>query len=232
MSLFSLLMAAIAPGIALLTYFYLKDKYDTEPLHLVARFFVFGIAIVFPIMIIQRGLMFGLGDNPYVYSFVISSGVEETVKWFILYHILYNHTEFDEPYDSIVYAVAIGLGFATLENVMYALYNSMSVVSLLGRGLLPVSGHALFGVIMGYYMGKAKFSINARKRRWFIICSLLLPVFWHGVYDFILNTVTQGWLWYIVPLMLFLWYGGMLKIARANSRSPLRFVKREEEMNT
>ena len=31
-------------------------------------------------------------------------------------------------------------------------------LSLLVRALLPVSGHALFGVIMGFFFGKAKFS--------------------------------------------------------------------------
>ncbi|WP_458121968.1 glutamic-type intramembrane protease PrsW [Paenibacillus sp. Z6-24] len=232
MSLFSILMAAIAPGIALLVYVYLKDKYDTEPLHLVIKFFLLGIAIVFPIMIIQRAMVLGLGESPYVFSFLISAGVEEAAKWFIIYHMLYNHTEFDEPYDGIVYAVALSLGFATLENVLYALYNSMSVMSLLARGLLPVSGHALFGVIMGYYVGKAKFTATSRKRRLFLACALVLPLFWHGVYDFILQTVTQHWMWYIIPLMLFLWYGGMIKIARANNRSPFRFVKREEEINT
>ncbi|GAK39980.1 protease [Paenibacillus sp. TCA20] len=39
MLLFSVLTAAIAPGLALLTYFYLKDRYDAEPLHIVIRMF-------------------------------------------------------------------------------------------------------------------------------------------------------------------------------------------------
>ena len=53
MLLFSLLAAAVAPGLALLTYFYLKDRYDYEPLHMVLRVFLMGILIVLPVMIIQ-----------------------------------------------------------------------------------------------------------------------------------------------------------------------------------
>lgn len=52
-----LLTAAIAPGIALLVYFYLKDRYDYEPIHMVVRVFLLGFLIVFPIMIVQNGLV-------------------------------------------------------------------------------------------------------------------------------------------------------------------------------
>ncbi|WP_223066609.1 glutamic-type intramembrane protease PrsW [Paenibacillus caui] len=221
---FSIGTAAVAPGIALLTYFYLKDKYDAEPLHMVMKLFFVGFLIVFPIMILQRGMLLWMGDNSFVYAFVISAGVEELVKWFVLYHMIYNHTEFDEPYDGIVYAAAVSLGFATVENVLFALTHQASVGTLVIRALLPVSGHAMFGVIMGYYLGRAKFSKGQKTGR-FLAYSLVLPIFWHGVYDWILNNITQYWLWYAVPLMAYLWYAGYGKISRANSRSPFRAME-------
>lgn len=216
--------AAVAPGIALLTFFYLKDRYDAEPLHMVIKVFLLGFLIVLPVMIIQRGIMLWLGDNPFVDAFIISSGVEEALKWFVLYHMIYNHLEFDEPYDGILYATAISLGFATVENVIFAFASQASIGALMLRALLPVSGHALFGVIMGYYLGMAKFKPGVRKKG-LLLMSLLLPLFWHGLYDFILNNMTQYWLWYIVPLMLSLWYGGLGKIYRANKRSPFRLTE-------
>ncbi|AIQ48197.1 peptidase [Paenibacillus sp. FSL R7-0273] len=230
MLLLSVITSAVAPGLALLTFFYLKDKYDQEPLHIVLKVFLLGLLIVFPVMIIQRGMVLGLGGGAYVDSFLISAGVEECLKWFVLYHMIYNHTEFDEPYDGILYAVAISLGFATIENVMYAWYSHASLGSMFIRALLPVSGHAMFGVIMGYHMGRAKFT-KGKKPRGILLVSLLLPWLWHGIYDFILATMTNYWIWFIVPLMAVLWYGGMGKVARANSRSPFRFLKREEEVN-
>lgn len=225
----SIISSAVAPGLALLTFFYLKDKYDQEPLHMVIKVFLLGFLIVFPVMIIQRGLMLGWGGGLYVESFLISAGVEECLKWFVLYHMIYNHTEFDEPYDGILYAVAISLGFATIENVMYAWYSHASIGAMFLRALLPVSGHAMFGVIMGYHMGRAKFSQGVRTRS-ILFISLILPWIWHGIYDFILNSMTNYWIWFIVPLMAVLWYGGMGKVARANSRSPFRFLNREEEI--
>lgn len=226
----SVISSAVAPGVALLTYFYLKDKYDQEPLHMVVRVFLLGFLIVFPVMIIQRGLILGLGDNVYVHSFLISAGVEEVLKWFVLYHMIYNHTVFDEPYDGILYAVAISLGFATIENLFYAWYSHAAIGSMFLRALLPVSGHAMFGVIMGYHMGRAKFSPPA-KTKGILILSLVLPLIWHGIYDFILSSMMHYWIWFIVPLMAFLWYGTMGKVTRANNRSPFRFLKRGEEVN-
>jgi len=225
--LFSILTAAIAPGIALLVYFYLKDRYDSEPVSMVVKIFLLGFLIVLPIMIIQHGIQLWLGNNPYLFSFGISAGVEEAVKWFVIYHIVYNHTEFDEPYDGILYTVAVSLGFATIENLLYAWYNHPSFGTLLVRALLPVSGHALFGVMMGYYFGKAKFSEGKRKRR-YLLYAAIIPMFWHGVYDYVLLTFKTYWIWYIVPLMVFLWYRGMMNVKSANSRSPFRLLKREE----
>ena len=63
--------------------------------------------------------------------------------------------EFDEHYDGIVYGAAVSLGFATVENILYLFANGLE--SALGRAILPVSSHALFGVIMGYYLGKQSF---------------------------------------------------------------------------
>ncbi|WP_172196221.1 glutamic-type intramembrane protease PrsW [Saccharibacillus qingshengii] len=225
----TVLVAAITPGIALLFYFYLKDKYDAEPLHMVMRMFLLGFLVVLPITIVQQGLLRGFGDNPYLFAFGISSAVEELFKWYVLFQFIYNHTEFDEPYDGILYAVAVSLGFATLENVLYAFTLKASFGSLLLRGLLPVSGHAMFGVVMGYYMGRAKFAPPSQRRK-FLVLSLLMPLIWHGFYDLILNLSGHYWLWYIVPFMVLMWYGGMDKVVKANNRSPFRFLKKEEPL--
>ncbi|BBI33170.1 glutamic-type intramembrane protease PrsW [Cohnella abietis] len=231
MLLISILAAAIVPGIALMAYFYWKDRYDAEPLSIVLRMFLTGALIVLPIMIVQRGLTLWLGDSPFTFSFIISAGVEEFFKWFVLYHIIYNHTEFDEPYDGILYAVAVSLGFATLENVLYAFMQPSSFGSLMMRAFLPVSGHALFGVFMGYSFGRAKFSVGS-KIRLHLWLALLLPIIWHGFYDFMLLTVPATWIWLVVPFMFALWFGGMRKVNSANAVSPFRFLKREEEIKS
>ncbi|UUZ94396.1 intramembrane metalloprotease PrsW [Paenibacillus sp. P25] len=228
MSVLPVLMVAVAPGVALLSYFYLKDRYDPEPISLVLKLFLFGVLIVFPVMILQRALVQGLGENPFIYTFVISSGVEEFFKWFLVYFLIFKHTSFDEPYDGIVYAVAGALGFATLENVFYAFLNGSTFSELMIRALLPVSGHAMFGVMMGYHLGRAKFT--PEKARKHLTLSLLLPIFWHGVFDYTLLVTKAYWIWFMVPLMSFLWLRSLWKVQRANAKSPLRVAHQEERV--
>ncbi|WP_040951224.1 PrsW family glutamic-type intramembrane protease, partial [Gorillibacterium massiliense] len=155
-----------------------------------------------------------------------SAGLEEAVKWMILYLFIFKHVEFDEPYDGIVYSVAVSLGFASMENVVYAIYSYSSFGQLIGRALLPVSGHALFGVVMGYYLGLAKF--KPRYKRMYMAVSILMPVLYHGIFDYILTNFTDTWLWFMIPLMGYLWIRSLWKVKKANARSPLRPVGEEE----
>jgi RsiW-degrading membrane proteinase PrsW (M82 family) len=214
------LTAAIAPGAALLVYFYLKDRYHSEPIGMVLKIFLLGLLIVFPVMVLQRGMIPGMGENEYAFAFIVSAGLEEFVKWFVVYHYIYKHAIFDEPYDGIVYAVAVSLGFATLENVIYSLLHDLSISALILRALLPVPGHALFGVIMGYYLGKAKFSTRQIR---YLVLSLLFPIGWHGLYDLI-QLKSNNWMTLSIPFMILLWAIGMRKVTKANARSPFRMI--------
>lgn len=206
-----MLSAGIAPGLALLTYFYLKDHYETEPMSVVIKSFLFGAFLVFPIMFLEYILKAEqvFGSTNWMSS--ISTGlIEEFFKWFIFLFTIYNHIEFDEPYDGIVYGVSVSLGFATLENILYLFANGVEYA--FGRALLPVSSHALFGVIMGYYLGKGKFSES--NKRIYLFLAFTIPFVLHSAYNYILLENEFFLLW-MLPFMAFLWFLGMNKVKRA-----------------
>ncbi|AGX05317.1 MULTISPECIES: glutamic-type intramembrane protease PrsW [Bacillaceae] len=210
-----ILSAGIAPGLALLSYFYLKDEYDSEPVSMVFRTFLFGALLVFPIMFIQYVLETEqIVQSDIVSAFFSASMLEEFFKWFILFYTVYQHISFDEPYDGIVYGASVSLGFATAENILYLIANGLEYA--IGRALLPVSSHALFGVIMGYYIGKGKFTAESRKK--WISLSLFLPFILHGTYDFILVS-QEHWKFIMVPFMIFLWWYGLRKVKMARAMS-------------
>ncbi|MDQ0213718.1 RsiW-degrading membrane proteinase PrsW (M82 family) [Oikeobacillus pervagus] len=208
----AIVSAGIAPGFALLSYFYLRDKYEAEPIITVLKAFLFGVIITFPIMFIQyvfsaeELISSSLGD-----AFLSTSLLEEFIKWFILFYAIYTHVDFDEPYDGIVYATSISLGFATIENILYLIAHGVEFA--VTRALLPVSSHALFGVIMGYYFGKAKFSMDGRTNKWLFL-AFFLPYLLHGLYDYILF-IEKVWVYYMIPFMLFLWWLGLKKVKKA-----------------
>jgi protease PrsW len=216
-----ILSAGIAPGVALLSYFYLKDQYGSEPISVVLRTFLFGAILVFPIAFIQYIFETeNIGQSGVIEAFVLTGFLEEFVKWFILIYTVYQHVAFDEPYDGIVYGAAVSLGFATSENIVFLLANGME--HALGRAILPVPSHALFGVIMGFYIGKGKFTMDS-KRKWLVI-SLILPFLLHGIYDYILLN-QQRWIMMILPFMIFLWWLGMRKVKKARALSTIHFQK-------
>ncbi|MFE5306028.1 glutamic-type intramembrane protease PrsW [Bacillus subtilis] len=212
--MFAIISAGIAPGIALLSYFYLKDQYDNEPVHMVLRSFFIGVVLVFPIMFIQYVLeKENVGGGSFFVSFLSSGFLEESLKWFILMISVYPHAHFDEHYDGIVYGTSVSLGFATLENILYLIGHGVEHAFV--RALLPVSCHALIGVIMGFYLGKARFSADKARVKWLIL-SLVVPSLLHGSYDFIL-TALSNWIYYMLPFMVFLWWFGLRKAKKARS---------------
>lgn len=216
-----ILSAGIAPGLALLSYFYLKDQFGTEPISVVLKTFIFGALLVFPIAFIQYVIdKENLVHSGLIHAFIVISFLEEFFKWFIMIYIVYHHAEFDEPYDGIVYGAAVSLGFATAENIIYLISNG--VEHALGRAFLPVSSHALFGVIMGFYIGKGKF-IEVSKRKWLAL-SLIIPIMLHGVYDYILLN-QQNWLLMILPFMIFLWWIGLRKVKKGRALSAQYYQK-------
>lgn len=230
MLLFSIITAAVAPGLSLLTYLYLRDKYEAEPIHMVIRIFLLGLLLVIPILVLQRGAEIWFGDGLIIKAFLQAATIEEFMKWFVLFHVIYNHTEFDEPYDGILYAGAISLGFATTENVLYSVFMPADFSSMLLRALLPVSGHALFGVIMGYYLGRAKFS-KGKEQKIYLLLSVTIPIVAHGLYDWIILLMENDWVFVIIPFMILLWVFGLSKMKSAHSLSPFRLVNPKDEIN-
>jgi RsiW-degrading membrane proteinase PrsW (M82 family) len=223
-----ILSAGIAPGLALLSYFYLKDEYDSEPISFVFRTFLYGALMVFPIMFFQHVLETEhLVKSEFLDAFLNTSLLEEFFKWLILFYAVYQYVEFDEPFDGIVYGVAVSLGFATVENIFYLIANGIE--HAMTRALLPVSSHALYGVIMGFYLGKAKFS-EGNKAKWMIL-SLLLPFILHGFYDFILIS-QENWLVIIFPFMIFLWWFSLRKVKKAKILSAHHMKKRYSVQQT
>ncbi|HSH25572.1 MAG TPA: glutamic-type intramembrane protease PrsW [Massilibacterium sp.] len=208
----TIITAGIAPGFALLSYFYLRDKY-VEPVALVFRMFLFGGLSTFPVMFIQfvctnEALLI----RPFEQAFLQAGLIEEFAKWFILFYGVYKHAEFNEPFDGIVYGASVSLGFATVENILYLFAYGVDFAFM--RAFLPVSGHALFGVVMGYYVGKWKFA-HAGKRKLWMMLSLMLPVFLHGTFDYLLLTF-ENYLYYVIPFMVGLWWLVLYKVRIAN----------------
>ncbi len=211
----AILTAAIAPAIAIMTFIYLTKRIALEPLPLIIRMFIIGAILVFPLMFIQYAFESeGFFQSHFLRSLFLAGLLEEFFKWFFLLFVAYRHANFDHPYDGIIYGVSVSLGFATVENIIYLFANGIQIAML--RAIFPVSSHALFGILMGYYMGKAKFT--RASRRLYLSISLLIPFILHSVYDYILSVKQHSWMYWITPFMIVLWIISVRKIRLANQQ--------------
>ncbi len=213
----ALIASGLAPGLALLSYFYLRDSYRPEPLRHVFKMFVVGAMLVFPTMALQHAVREGIGNIFIFDSYITIALTEEALKLFFLYHLAFKYPGFKEPYDGIVYAVSVGLGFASAENILYLIINGIELAWL--RAVIPVSGHALFGVFMGFYLSKFRFG-KGNKRRKSLFLTVAIPVVAHGSLDFILLYTDLLWMWFTIPFMLLLWVAGLNRVKVAHERSP------------
>jgi RsiW-degrading membrane proteinase PrsW (M82 family) len=183
------LILAIAPGIAISLYIIFKDEYNREPRKRLIISFLLGILAILPALIIES--IFSFADQFTFFSSIQGIGikafffvalVEEVCKFIMLRYYAYRKPEFDEPFDGIVYAVMVGMGFATLENVFYV--SQFGMVTGIFRMFLAIPAHATFAILMGYFMGKAKFSVGREKK--LMWAGLFWAILFHGSYDFFL----------------------------------------------
>lgn len=183
--IFTYILATI-PGLLIAIYIYYKDIHDKEPHKYLIMCFLFGVLSTVPAFYLERwGMSLGYDVSESIlttaiFAFIVVAGSEELVKYVFLRGYIYPKEEFDEPLDGIVYAVMIGMGFATAENILYASNYDLNTIII--RAFTAVPAHAAFAVIMGYYVGMAKFSdINKVS---LMLQGLIGAIILHGAYDF------------------------------------------------
>lgn len=219
----SLLFISIAPILIVALYVYIRDRYEKEPISALIKALLSGIVIVFPVVLIE-GLLLGLNNKDegiaeaLFNGFVVASATEEGFKLAAFMIFFWSNRNFNERFDGIVYAVFIALGFAAIENLIYVYKGGYSIGML--RALTAVPAHALFGTVMGYHLGNAKF--YPHRRGYHLSLAFLMPFIWHGLYDFLLMSGQPLFLLIFVPLLVFFWINGFKKIRELSSSSVFR----------
>ena len=192
-----LIALAVLPVILLATFIYRKDKFEKEPLRMLAKAFFFGCISVIPAIFIEQalGLLYSYLGGEYlpgfmrgIYNgFVVAGCTEEICKLALLSLAVWKAPDFNEYFDGIVYATFVSLGFAGIENLMYVFNQSSFADSIMTggvRALLSVPAHFLFAVVMGYYFAQAKFNPVERSQN--LWKAFVYPMLLHGTFDALL----------------------------------------------
>ncbi|RKE94766.1 PrsW family intramembrane metalloprotease [Ichthyenterobacterium magnum] len=203
----TLLLLAVAPIFIIIVYVYLKDKHEKEPKSFLFKNFLLGAIvsiIVTTLIYVLIDLVLPLNDKTsvlqqFIKAFFLVGLTEEFSKYIMVRYYAQPNKEFNEPYDGIMYAVMVSMGFAATENIMYVLDGGAQTA--LVRAFTAVPAHATFGIIMGYFMGKAKFSNNRIKLN---LLGLFFATLFHGAYDFFLfiEFIPGVWIGAFVSLII------------------------------
>ncbi|MBI1223205.1 MAG: PrsW family intramembrane metalloprotease [Bacteroidetes bacterium] len=193
MSTLGLLALTLGPGLFVLGWIYIKDKYEKEPLSLLLFAFLAGAVSALQVLHasewwVRQG--FGVSPTNVIatafYAFVSVGATEEIFKLLVVLIFLFPRKEFNEPFDGIVYCTAVAMGFATAENLLYVYVNSdpseATWIALM-RMFTAVPAHATFAILMGFFIGHAKFNSY---RKMYIGLGFLTASLMHGAYDFFL----------------------------------------------
>lgn len=212
----TVLSLALLPVAALIIYIYRKDMVQPEPISALIKAVFFGVlsvpvAIIIDLLLPQAD-MTSLGGA--LYNAFISAGlVEELSKFLFLLLLIRTTKAFDEPFDGIVYATCIGLGFAGLENIMYLAGADDMISTALMRDTFSVPGHFCFQAVMGYYVAKAVFGPQAKRNKNYML-AVAVPVAMHGIFDALLMVAEAMEMGLLVLLWIPFCIWMFIKVAR------------------
>lgn len=192
-----LIALAIAPAVAIAAVVARADAHEREPLHMLVGIFAAGCFAT----LVSGGLQILLRDLSLHHApgllgamwrgLIEAALVEELSKFLFLMAFAYPHRHFSEPADGITYSVMIGMGFASVENLIFVTSDAGNLPGALLRMFTTVPAHAIFAILMGYFVGLAKFRhANAT----YHLTGLTVAVLFHGFYDFCLLQASYKWL--------------------------------------
>lgn len=185
-----ILISALVPVALIIIYIYIKDKYEKESKRDLAIAFFLGAflsIIVTLILSMFTQIILPLPDDysifqQFIKAFFVVALIEEFSKYIFVRFYSQPKKYFNEPFDGIVYAVMVSMGFAAIENIAYVSQGGMGTAIV--RAFTAVPAHATFAVLMGYFMGLAKFAPSKKQKRKLNLIGLALAVLFHGAYDF------------------------------------------------
>lgn len=224
----NLLFISIAPVIMILFYVYYRDKYEKEPINLLMKGLLLGCVIVIPIIVSEKWMTFWGSFLPdykllqaFYRAFFVAALCEETFKLIAVRVLIWRNPNFNEKFDGIVYAVFVSLGFALVENILYVFGSNDGMGVGLMRAITAVPAHAMFGIVMGYYLGLAKF--NLHKSKVYSVLSFVVPFAMHGYYDYILMSEHPLLMLTFVPFLVWMYFSSNRRMRTLSEQSVFKW---------
>lgn len=190
-----LLSLLTGPALAIVFYAFMKFRFPNGYFGLLFRSYFWGIFSSF----IAAAFFYGAHVYGYLdlknlrriifFSFFIIGFGQELGKFIILRYLMLPNKFFRNPSDGITYSLMISFGAGTIINLgIYLAYPQTDPSIFLSNILVGI----VYAVIMGFFVGMGKIRNN---RMIDSLSGLFGAAFFHGSYEFIIQTDDQLLIW-------------------------------------
>lgn len=193
-------LAAIVPTGVYVLLIWRLDRYEKEPLGIVAAAFVWGaVPAVLGAIVIEFVLGIPVGafvaeQSALINASLVAPPVEEGLKALALLAIFVIHrAEFDDVLDGIIYGSLVGLGFSMTENLLYFAGASPTdgwagwAPLILGRAGVFGFNHAMFTALTGIGLGLARYAHTTGRRATLLALGLAAATIAHLLHNLLLS---------------------------------------------
>lgn len=175
-------IVGVCLGVFWLIFFLFEDREKPEPFLMIVATFLLGflaaLAAAFVQYLIANFMLFPWYSLP---SLFINGAIEEVAKLLVILIFIKRSVFFDEPVDFMIYLITAGLGFATIENILF-LASTAGFEEFIGLASLRFVGatlmHALAAGFIGYFWAKNKLLLGL------LIASIIHAAFNHVIIYF------------------------------------------------
>jgi RsiW-degrading membrane proteinase PrsW (M82 family) len=188
-------MAAV-PALLWLAVFYRIDQAEPEPKQLVVRVYLAGLLVAAalhqPIYEVWFESSRWLGNYWWSQLFggILVTGMASAAIVYATVRVtIFADPEFDERLDGILYAVAAGLGVATVHNFVYVIQHGgvdLQIGSI--RMVVDTLGYASMAGVLGYFIGQARFE---KTPLYYLPAGVTLSAILTGLYFFLIDRTGQ-----------------------------------------
>ncbi|MFN3335678.1 MAG: PrsW family intramembrane metalloprotease [Caldilinea sp.] len=232
------LLMAVIPALLWLAIFYRIDHAEPEPKRLVIGVYLTGLLLAAALYTPIYGAIFAIDQWMAAYwwsqllgGFLVVGMVSMAIVYGAVRVVVFDNPEFDERLDGIIYAVAAGLGVATVNNFVYVMQHGgvdLNIGSI--RMVVDTLGYASMAGVLGYFIGQARFE---KTPAYYLPGGVVLSAALIGLYFFLMDHTAAGGLqvelWRDLALGIFLTLvviGALSWLVRRANEEPARVSQR------
>jgi RsiW-degrading membrane proteinase PrsW (M82 family) len=139
--------------------------------------------------------------------------IEEVVKFIVAYLLVLRSKDDDEPIDPMIYMIAVALGFAAIENMLFLIdpVNRQNITLTIFTGNMRFIGsmllHTISSATIGIYISFHFFETKVRKF-FHVIAGIISAIILHGFFNYFIiksqesSVVALELIWIAVIIIL------------------------------